>query len=307
MTRVEAALEVSFPDRSVASVTRPAEGNRKETAIVTFEDGERVVVQCADDPTTFEAETRLIEEIAAGTSVPVPAVISSGAVGSGRYRVTEYVEGDSLHTRFSSLQSADRTRIARRFGRVLAAVHDAFEFDRFGGLAVEDGELSAIGPPTYDRWFRSYAREGIDALPPAFGDLEPVLSAAIEERTPLIAPTPRLFAWDIRPGNAIAVDGRIAAVLDWGEPLAAAAGLSLAKAEHLVCEWYVDEPEPLRAAFRAGYGAVRSLPTVRRADRLVAVLRSAVDSHGEVTRPGYPERTGAEAVAFHRDRLTSML
>lgn len=306
MTRIETALEAAFPDRSVASIARPAEGNRKETAIVTFGGGERVVVQCVGDPVAFEAETRLMEEIAAGTSVPVPAVIGSGAVGSGRYRVTEYVEGHNLHTRVSSLESADGDRIARRFGRMLAAVHDAFEFDRFGDLAVEDGELSATGPSTYDRWFRSYARDGIDALPPAFDDLGLELSAAIEGRTPLVAPTPRLFAWDLRPGNAIAVDGRIA-VVDWGEPLAAAAGLSLAKAEHLVCEWYVDDSEPLRRAFRTGYGAVRSLPTVRRADRLVAVIRSAVDSDGDVTRPGYPERTGTEAVAFHRDRLRSIL
>ena len=75
----------------------------------------------------------------------------------------------------------------------------------------------------------------------------------------------------------------------------------------MATDWYVDDPGPLRAAFRAGYRSVRPLPAVTRAERLAAVVRSAVDGDGEVTRPGYPERTGEAAVAFHRDRLESLL
>ena len=37
------------------------------------------------------------------------------------------------------------------------------------------------------------------------------------------------------------------------------------------------------------------------------IVRSAVDGDGEVTSPGYPERTGEAAVAFHRDRLETLL
>ena len=37
------------------------------------------------------------------------------------------------------------------------------------------------------------------------------------------------------------------------------------------------------------------------------IVRSAVDGDGEVTRPGYPERTGETAVAFHRDHLETLL
>jgi hypothetical protein len=46
---------------------------------------------------------------------------------------------------------------------------------------------------------------------------------------------------------------------------------------------------------------------VPRAYRLAAVVASAVDSRGEVTRPRYPELTGEAAVAFHRDRLRAWL
>ena len=37
------------------------------------------------------------------------------------------------------------------------------------------------------------------------------------------------------------------------------------------------------------------------------IVRSAVDGDGEVTRPGYPERAGEAAVAFHRGRLETLL
>lgn len=311
MSRIEAALERVAPRRSVASVSRPAEGNSEETAIVTFDDGERVVVQCSDDPAASRAETRLVREIGARTPVPVPEVLDAGRLNGGRYRVTEHVEGTNLHERFGALGPAARTRIARRFGWALGAVHDAFAFDRYGGLTADNGGLVPTGtnarPGAYGRWFEAYAEAGIDALPPCFEDLEGPLVEAVERAGAPADPTPRLFPWDLRPGNAVVADGEIAAFLDWGGPLAAGAGLAVAKAERLVCEWYVEDPEPLRRAFRAGYASVRPVPTVRRADRLVATVRSAVDGEGEVTRPGYPEREGAAAVAFHRDRLEALL
>ena len=37
------------------------------------------------------------------------------------------------------------------------------------------------------------------------------------------------------------------------------------------------------------------------------IVQSAVGGDGEVTRPGYPERTGEAAVAFHRDCLETLL
>jgi hypothetical protein len=101
--------------------------------------------------------------------------------------------------------------------------------------------------------------------------------------------------------------GEITAFLDWGDPLAAGAGLSVAKAEHLLADWYVDDGTALKTAFRDGYAEIRPLPEVGRTERVAAVVDSAVDSTGAVTRPGYPERTGAAAVEFHRRRLRSLL
>ena len=156
-------------------------------------------------------------------------------------------------------------------------------------------------------WFSAHAREGIAALPPAFDGVREQLEEAVAAASLPPNPPARLYPWDFRPGNALVTDGRVTAVLDWGQPMAAAPGLAVAKVEHLVADWYVEDGAPLRRAFRAGYESVRPLPAVPRAYRVAAVVRSAVDSAGEVTRPGYPERTGSAAVDFHRARLDALL
>lgn len=307
MTEIGEIFASAFPDRAVESIRRPVEGNRKETAIVGTEDSERVVIQRSADPSAATTEARLASEIASRTAVPVPSVIGTGAVGDTGYQITEYVDGNNLHERFTSLAPTNRAQIARGFGHALGSLHAAFEFDRFGGVIAVDGGLESTGETAYEQWFRRYAEAGINALPPAFEGLKEPLREAIQSASLPETLTPRLFPWDLRPGNAVVADGRLAAFLDWGEPLAAGAGLSVAKTEYLVVEWYLEEEDTLRAAFRDGYTSVRSFPTMTRAERLTAVLHSAVDSNGVVTRPGYPERNGDEATAFHREHLTTLL
>jgi hypothetical protein len=123
------------------------------------------------------------------------------------------------------------------------------------------------------------------------------------------APVPRLFPWDLRPGNALVTDGCVAAVLDWEGPLAAAPALSVAKTEYLVADWYVgnDAAESLREAFRAGYESVRAYPRVGPAHRVAAVASTAVDSRGAVTNPEYPPVPRADAVRFHLQTLQTLL
>ncbi len=300
------ALASVRPGFSIESSTRPAEGNRKETAIVTLESGERLVLQRSVDPDALATATRLCREIDARTSIPVPSILESGLIEGHGYRVVEWIDGENLHERFLSLPDGDRRRIARRFGSALAELHRAFEFDRFGPVAATDRGLRATGPTSFGAWLDRYVEAGIDALPGTFADLEePIRVAVGSSRTR--SPTPRLFPWDLRPGNAVVDGGEIAAFLDWGEPLSASAGVGLAKLDHLVADWYLDDRTELRGAIREGYRGVRSVPAVGRGERVAAILEAAVDSEGALTRPGYPERTGSEAVRFHRERLRSAL
>ncbi|MFC7095906.1 phosphotransferase family protein [Halobaculum marinum] len=323
------AVHRTYPGRPVDNLRAVDTGNRKRTVVVRFGDDDApasVVVQIAD-AAGFRTEVALARAIRARTSVPTPAVLAGGSLtDAGRgYVITEHAPGADLHTRFTSLGPPQQCTVARTFGDALAQLHESFAFDGFGALGVgaapwatvvdasDPGSLLRVDPAdgrqSWPRWLRAYADAGVDALPAAFDDLRPQLREAVAATCDAVPASPPalLYPWDLRPGNALVDDGAVSAVLDWGDSLAADPGLAVAKVEHLVCDWYVDDGKRLTEAFRRAYRARRPLPSVPDGYRLVAVVESAVDSAGVVTRPRYPEVDGAEAVAFHRERLRDVL
>ncbi|WP_324759108.1 phosphotransferase family protein [Haloarcula montana] len=305
MSDVEQVFRRVVPDRMPETIERPRQGNHKRTAVARYPDRPAVVVQLADDPAAVHTEATLLAAVADRTSVPVPRLLAHGRLDGRGYLVTEYVDGTDLHERFDALPADRRQQVARQFGSVLARLHEAFAFESAGPLSVDAGGSLIGGGRSIAEAFTTAAEDALAALPAAFDDLRPELAAALEP--PARTRRPRLFPWDLRPGNALVSAGDLAAVLDWGGPQAADPALSVAKTEHLVARWYGTDPEPLRSAFRGGYRSVRPLPSVPRAYRVAAVVTAAVDSAGVVTRPHYPERTGAEAVAIHRAWLTEWL
>jgi fructosamine-3-kinase len=303
-------VDAVFPDRAVESTSVSAAGNFKRTVAVWFEHHDPVVLQCSSE-NSLRTEGELARAIRERTSVPVPEVFAIDSHGSTSYVVSELASGENLHTRFTGLDRVVQKRIARRFGRYLAELHGAFDFEGFGGIgatSTPDGTaFRATGAADLATWFHHYALEGIEVLPAAFDSIRENLRGAVESPPDAPDTDPVLYPWDLRPGNALIEDDELSAVLDWGDPLAAPAGLAAAKAEHLVADWYVADAGPLLAAFRSGYESVRPYPDIPSVYRLVAVLRSAVDSNGVVTRPRYPEWTGDRAVEFHRSRMRELL
>jgi aminoglycoside phosphotransferase (APT) family kinase protein len=311
-----AALEAACPDRQPTAVEKLGRGNRKLTRLVRFEHGDPVVVQLAatgdgavaetSDQAGLRAEALVLRALRERTDVPVPAVLADGTVRGTDYLVTERVGGEDLHERFAGLDGDVQRRLARTFGRHLAAVHDAFSFAGYGPLDATGDGLTPRADQ-WGTWFCAYGQAAVGRLPPAFDDLQGELGELLAGPLPEPDPPATLFPWDFRPGNALYRDGAVTAVLDWEQPLSAAPALPVAKAEYLVVDWYVDDPEPLRAAFREGYGSVRPVPEVRPVHRAVAVAASAVDTAGAVTRPSYPERDREGSVAFHRRALQRVL
>jgi hypothetical protein len=322
MDEVRSVVARVFPDRTVADATPVPRGNRKRTFVVAFDDGTKVVVQLSDRPTALVTETAVARAVRERTTVPVPEILGAGRIGDVGYAVVELAPGRDLHERFVDLADATQRRVARTFGRYLAELHDAFAFDAYGevvaveeasgvgtdgGTVVAADTFRATGTGDWPTWFREYVADGVAALPPSLASIGERVRLAVADAALPVAPPAHLYPWDFRPGNALIGDGEVTALLDWGQPLAAAPGLSVAKAEHLVADWYLADGRRLGESFREGYAAVRPYPEVCRAYRLAAVVRSAVDSKGEVTRPGYPERAGEAAVAFHRERLRAHL
>lgn len=303
MDEVAAVLDRVFPGREPTARRPLQQGNHKRTTLVSFADG-AVVVQTAPDPAALRTEAALATAIRDRTAVTVPEVVAVGTLDDTGYLVAARASGEDLHERFSGLDSESRRAIARAFGHALAELHGAFAFETYGEVRAVDGALRATGAADWRAWFGDYVDTALAALPAALDGFHDPVRESLTDLPD--SPDARLFPWDLRPGNALVSGDEVTAVLDWGEPLAADPALAVAKVEHLVCDWYVDD-DRLHAAFRQGYEAVRPWPDVPRAYRLAAVVASAVDSRGEVTRPRYPELTGEAAVAFHRDRLRAWL
>ncbi|WP_276258447.1 phosphotransferase family protein [Haloglomus litoreum] len=307
-------------------------GNSKRTALVTLDDGREVVVQYRGRERSLAAEAAVTRAVAARTDVPVAPVLGTGTVEDlgVTYLVTEHVAGDDLHERFAGLGPEHRSVLARTLGRCLAAVHDAFAFDAPGRVAgTDDGDALGVPEPLpAGAFYREYLDRALADWPGALAALEPRVETALGDRLDeLPADEARLFPWDYRPGNVIVQGGagpaggdgslgaddppEVAAVLDWDEPLAAHPGLSVAKAEFTLCDWYVRSEADVRAlreAYRAGYREVRPYPDdAADAFRLLGIVASAADSRGEVTRPRYPIVDADAAVAFHRERIEAVL
>ncbi|MFB6112416.1 MAG: phosphotransferase family protein [Halobacteriaceae archaeon] len=322
---VTAIVGDAMPGATVEAMEPTRTGNFKQTVVVRLATEDAVVVQYRDlDHGSLQPEARVSQVIARETSVPVPTVIAVGEVEGHSYIVTRRVPGDNLHRRFEGLRPAVRTSIARTLGRYLGELHATFTFEDYGTVTAQDGGLATTDDATdWRSWVRSYARDGLQAMTGPLTDLIDPIETAIEDGITTVppAPTPRFYPWDYRPGNVLLAEsdrkarrGHIAAVLDWGDPLAAHRELSLAKAEFLTADWYADPQlaDRLRDAFYQGYEREMSLPVAfwderRRLYRLIAIVRSSVDSAGSVTRPRYPMIDEDAAVTFHRRQLEACL
>jgi len=312
---VRAAVADALPGASVASVATPATGNTKRTSFVTLETGRELVLQTRAAGEGLATEVRLARAVARRTDVPVPPIVATGSLDGAEYVLAERAPGADLHARFVDLDPADRRGVVRSMGRWLAALHDAFEFDGYGPVEAEGDRLVVRDPATdWRAWLRAYVEGALSDLGDAFADLVPRIREAADAGLGDLpaAPPARLFPWDLRPGNATVAEGRVTALLDWGDPLTAARGLSLAKTAYVTVDWYLPgAADRLRSAFLDGYRERLALPAEsaaeRRLYRLAAVVSSAVDSRGRVTRPRYPELGADGAREFHRRHLLSAL
>lgn len=169
---------------------------------------ERVVLRAEPtddaDPTGMEREAAAIR--AAGRAgVPVPEVLHAAAVDRAipaPYVVTSCVDGESLPRRilrtFDGEQAHDGEAFAHQLGQIAARVHAADVPD--GLFDVKTDELAD--------WRAQFSAYGIAS--PAF---ELAFTHLAQSPPPESAPT--FVHGDLRMGNLMVRDGRVAAVLDW--------------------------------------------------------------------------------------------
>jgi len=272
---VAAIVAGTHPERTLVATDPVDSGSRRETVVARFEADPPLVVQTGPDARQFATTALLRRVIRLRTSVPVPPLVATGTHEGTAYLISEHRRGDDPHARFTGLATATRRRVTSEFGRSLGALHDAFAFDGCGRLEPHSGappleDIPAVDRPVGDdwlvapgdgcgRWVVDYGLSAIDRLPAEFDGVRDRLVDCLDGVAPETAREARLFPWDLRPGNALVDGGEVTAFLDWERPLAAPPAIAVAKVEYLVCDWYVEDPGPLRRAFERGYERTRAI------------------------------------------------
>lgn len=184
-----------------------------------------------------------IEDI---TDLPVPTVIAHGSLSTEenttRWALYEYCEG----TMPSMETPAERERLAALGGTLLGQLHAARSFEQRGGLGRSDETLEIR--PT----------EGVSILESRLGRHFVTVNDAPTHEPPSV-----LAHGDFRPANLLVRNGRISAVLDWGNAHITHPGFSLARAEVRFVDLLADDSSErgvLRDRFRTSYAAHHRLP-----------------------------------------------
>ncbi len=176
-------------------------------------------------------EPEIVTQIRSTTPLPVPQVLASGSMprrnGPSRWALYEFLPGDQ-----PTPEMLD-TELLWQVGKNLGELHAAFSYNRCGEFIKERGDL-VIRPPM---------RRNLVASP---------LAASVG----LSASTPVLDHGDYQPSNLLVDEGKLTAVLDWGNAHITDAGYALTRAEIR----FIDLPslpnprtDACRRAFRDGY------------------------------------------------------
>jgi len=205
---VAGLIAVQFPDWAGLPVVRVRPGGWDNR---TFRLGEDKLVRlpsAAPYVAAVEREQTWLPRLAPHLPLPIPAPLAVGRPGRGYpfpWSVIAWIDGEPLHV----VPGLDQTGLARDLARFLSALYaidardgpaaGAHNFHRGGDLAVYDGETRA-------------------ALKALEGRLDGAAALALWEAALATGwgGAPVWVHGDVAPGNLLARDGRLRAVIDFG-------------------------------------------------------------------------------------------
>ena len=245
---VRTLLRAQHPDLADLAVTLAATGWDN----ATFRLGDRLAVRLpriAAGVALIRNEQRWLPDLAPRLPLPVPAPVRVGRPGAGfpcPWSVVPWVPGRSAE------HALPAPAEAAAFGRFLAAVHRPApaDFPRNDWRGIP---LAAVAERVRQRLEFVSTLDG--ALP------VPVAAVRRRWRDALAAPADPLATVvhaDLHPKNIVVDDGRLAAVLDWGDMTAGDPAVDLAAA------WMLFPPEAHEDLW-AGYGPVDAAMRARAA------------------------------------------
>lgn len=274
---------------------------------------DRVVLKycIAEDRSRFPIEPKLLQFIAANTSVPVPTVYATGKDGDFPYMFVEYCDGLDVDGDVSIFEPETQRRLAEEAGSHLAEIHASRTFDQHGVLTVEDDEVVIQRAfETTSDFLLSYLDIVLELeVPDEFADLD---LRGPAERAARSVPqmTPVLVHSDYGLHNiSVGRDHTTNAVLDWGGAKAAPAEFDLVRAEEMLClHCPLDSPmrERVREGLLSGYGDVPQTYFEWR-DEIAFVNRMGPMYLLDAWFQDEPESVRAKKAAIHREATQQFL
>ncbi|MCS7483581.1 phosphotransferase family protein [Umezawaea endophytica] len=273
---VAAAVSEAFGvDTAITSAAEIADGTFNAVWLLDLDPVGPVVLKAAPTPSTplmtYErriARTEALALTATATVAPVPVLhhagFDSAGVG-GDFLITSVVDGDTWHRLGSRVAGAERARLRRDLGRIVAGLHTV----RGNGFGYPEPSAGLGG----DTWTEAFTAmfDALLADADRYGVVPPVPTAAVRDllrssRALLDEVTdPVLVHFDLWEGNVLlAGDGgsrRVTGLIDlerafWGDPHAEFVSLALLGD--------LADDDPLLDGYREAGGSADLTPSARR-------------------------------------------
>ena len=276
------------------------------------------------EPACARTEPLMLRALADEPLIPVPRLY--GAVQDhpdfpAPFYLVEWKHGQLIEDD-DRIPESRRRSIMRQAGRILAQLHEQFEFDRFGSLEATDDHIQVLDTdesPAYDEfgaWLWNSANDALAALESGggyfpdmatvegrFTDLVDPARTVLEQQTGQLAvpESPTVCHTDFRFGNLLVdpLAGRITAVLDWANLLAGDPLYDLAFAESMLLAPERDGPQltgTLRNDIRTSYVVHRPGFTIdESAQERVSLYQFVWRLHAMACLPLWYQHISAEA------------
>jgi len=209
------------------------------------------------------------------TDIPVPEIVYADLEEPAL--VTKALPGESIST-------TNNEKVYAQAGKIMADIHEQ-EFDSYGLLKLENGELVPSGSANWERGFselyHDFIRKGSNLLDDSKAA---EIDWFIYERMPEIDEDPgrSLAHFDFHEDNLMHQNGEVTGVLDWDMMRVVDPALEVIRAEHQ----FNREGKPAKA-FRKGYESKREIeinPETEQLYRLTAEI-------GRLSELEYLQRT----------------
>jgi aminoglycoside phosphotransferase (APT) family kinase protein len=209
---------------------------------IILKDKTQLVLKICADPNRYRRETYFLDRLK--NLLPVPRITHRNQ--AKRAILMEYIDGAPLSAHLSN-------DLAHQMGALLAHLHQ-IPADKYG-------DLSKIGSPNSDpiQEMQSYFQESL-------GECRPVLDPSLLERAeqyfedhlpdPESLDGPCIVHRDYKPGNIMADQNRIRAIIDWENARGSFAEEDFAQMDHLAWSQNARSKKP----FLKGYESIRPLP-----------------------------------------------